>query len=150
MSVYSVPSHWRRYKERYRLLGTKCEVCGSIFFPLTKVCPNCRREGKPVPLAFSGKGEVYTFTVVRVPLDGFEAYTPYIIGLIQLDEGPKVTSQIVDCSPERVYIGMPVEACFRKIREQGKEGVICYGFKFKPTDDASESKSSLVTLTQTH
>lgn len=75
---------------------------------------------------------MYTFSVIRVPSEGFEAYAPYIIGLIQLDEGPKVTTQIVDCSLEEVYIDMPVEVCFRKLREQGKEGIICYGFKFKP------------------
>ena len=133
MTMYGVPSHWRRYKERYRLSGTKCENCGNIYFPPRKVCPNCRREGKPVSMNFSGKGKVYTFSVIRVPSEGFEAYAPYIVGLIQLEEGPKVTTQIVDCSPEEVYIDMPVEVCFRKIREQGKEGIIIYGFKFKPT-----------------
>jgi len=89
-----------------------------------------------VPVSFSGKGTVYTFSVIHVPSEGFEAFTPYVIGLIQLNEGPKVTSQIVDCKPEEVYIGMPVESCFRKLRTLGKEGIICYGFKFKPTDAA--------------
>ncbi len=135
MSQRGVSFHWRRYKERYMLLGTKCETCGNIFFPLRSVCPHCRRDGKPRPLALSGKGHVYTFTVIRVASEGFEAFTPYIVGLIQLEEGPKVTSQIVDCRPEETYIGMRVEVCFRKLREQGKDGIICYGFKFRPADD---------------
>lgn len=140
MSGRGVSFHWRRYKERYMLLGTKCETCGNIFFPLRSVCPNCRRDGKPSPLALSGKGQVYTFTVIRVASEGFETFTPYVVGLIQLEEGPKVTSQIVDCRPEEVYIGMGVEACFRKLRDQGKDGIICYGFKFRPTDDQSKQE----------
>jgi len=71
-----------------------------------------------------------------VPSEGFEAFTPYVIALVQLIEGPKVTTQIVDCQPEDVYIGMPVESCFRKLSTFGREGVISYGFKFKPTDTA--------------
>jgi len=148
LAIYGVPSHWRRYKERYRLLGTRCETCGNVYFPSRRVCPHCRREGKPTSLNFSGKGKVYTFTVIHVPLEGFEVFTPYTVGLIQLDEGPKVTSQIVDCKPEEVYIGMPVEACFRKLREQGKEGIICYGFKFRPTDDALKQQKPYISLKQ--
>jgi hypothetical protein len=83
-------------------------------------------------MAFTGTGKVFTYTVIRVAPEGFKAFTPYLIGIIQLDEGPKVTSQIVDCPLDAVYIGMPVETCFRKIREQGQHGIICYGFKFRP------------------
>jgi uncharacterized OB-fold protein len=75
---------------------------------------------------------VFSFTVIRVAPEGFETFTPYIVGLIMLDEGVKVTSQIVDCDIEDVYIGMPVESCFRKLRTDGKDGIICYGFKFRP------------------
>ena len=140
--MYAVPFHWRRYKERYRLLGTKCENCEKIFFPPRKICPDCRREGKPVPIEFSGKGKVYSFTVIRAPPEGFESFAPYVVGIIELNEGPMLTSQIVDCIPEDVSIGMPVEVCFRKIREEGKDGIICYGFKFKPLERSSRNVKS--------
>ena len=136
VAMYSTPLHWRRYKERYNLLGTKCEVCDKIYFPFRIICPNCRRDGKTVTIRFSGKGEVFTYTTIRAPSEEFKPYAPYIIGIIKLNEGPKVTSQITDCRPEEVYIGMPVEACFRKLSSQGKEGIICYGFKFRPIDKA--------------
>jgi len=132
----SVPFHWRRFKELYNLQGSRCEKCGNVFFPVRKICPNCRREGRISLCLFSGKGKVYTYTVIRAPPEGFEAFTPYVVALVQLDEGPKVTSQIVDCSPEDVYIGMPVASCFRKLRAQNKEGIIIYGFKFKPATDS--------------
>jgi len=105
---------------------------------MRRICPSCRREGKIEPLPFSGRGRVYTYTVIRTPPEGFEEYTPYVVALVQLDEGPKVTSQVVDCAPEDVYIGMPVETCFRRLRAQNKEGVIIYGFKFRPVDSASK------------
>ncbi|MFH0748894.1 MAG: Zn-ribbon domain-containing OB-fold protein [Candidatus Bathyarchaeota archaeon] len=137
--MYSVPMHWRRLRERYNLLGTRCEICGKTYFPLRKICPQCRRDGKPVTVKFSGKGTVFTYTVIRVPSDDFESYAPYAVGIIQLDEGPKVTSQIVDCRPEDVHIGMSVEVCFRKLTSQGKEGIICYGFKFRPIINVTKS-----------
>ena len=131
MSAYNVPFHWRRYQERYNMLGSVCKTCGRTFFPLKKICSHCRRDGKIVPSPLSGRGQVYSYTVIRVPPEGFEAFTPYVVGIVELVEGPKVISQIVDCDPSEVYIGMHVEACFRKLRVQGKDGIICYGFKFR-------------------
>ena len=58
-------------------------------------------------------------------------YTPYILGIIELDEGPKLMGQLVGIDSENVKIGMPVEACFRKISEDGNSGIIHYGFKFR-------------------
>lgn len=80
----------------------------------------------------SGKGKIYSFTVVRTPPKGFEKYAPYIIGIVKLDEGPMVLSQIVDAKPEELYIGMPVRMVFRKIFEEQENGLIHYGYKFTP------------------
>jgi len=68
----------------------------------------------------------FTLSLYQNILQRFEKFTPYVIGLIQLDEGPKVISQIVDCKIEEVYLGMPVEICFRKLFSQGTDGIICY------------------------
>ncbi len=128
----SVPIQWRSIKEKYRLGGTKCERCGRVYFPSRKICPNCRREGKLSPIRFSGRGKVYSYSIVRNAPEGFEIFTPYVIGLVELEEGPKLLSQIVDCKPEDVYIGMPLETTFRRLKADGKEGVISYSFKFVP------------------
>lgn len=88
-----------------------------------------------ISMEFSGRGTVYAHTVIRAPSQGFECFAPYAMAIVQLDEGPKVISQVVDYKSEDVYIGMPVEACFRKLREQNHDGLIIYGFKFRPTDD---------------
>ncbi len=125
---------WRHLEERYNMVGTKCETCGSVFFPSRNVCPKCRRKGVIKPYKLSGKGKVYSFSKISAPPEEFEIVAPYVIGIIELEEGPKITSQI-DEDYEKISIGMPVKATFRKISEEGKEGVIKYGYKFIPINE---------------
>jgi len=136
MSNSGIPQHWRTMRERYRLLGARCEKCNTNYFPPRNVCPKCRRRGRTTHVEFSGRGKVFSYTVINASSRAFERYMPYIVGLVQLDEGPRVLSQIVDCKPDDLRIGMEVEACFRKIFEQEDGGIISYGFKFRPHDDS--------------
>ncbi len=80
----------------------------------------------------SGRGTVYSYTTVYDPPAGFEAYAPYPVALVKLDEGPMVTAQLTDVGADDVRIGMPVEMVTRKLSEQGDEGVILYSYKFRP------------------
>lgn len=121
---------WRKYPQRYRLVGTKCLTCGRYFFPPRDFCPHCRRKGKIVKYRMKGTGKIHSYTVVRVPQEGFELETPYILAIVELDEGPKLTAQICDVDPEDVTIGMPVKVTFRRISEDGDSGIINYGYKF--------------------
>ncbi|WP_456471783.1 Zn-ribbon domain-containing OB-fold protein [Methanocaldococcus sp.] len=123
---------WRHIKERYNLVGVKCLNCNSIYFPTREICPKCRRKTKFEEIKLSGRGKIYSFSVVHVPPKEFEKLSPYVIAIVELEEGVKVTGQVIDCKPEDVYIGMPVEAVFRRIKEDGEDGVITYGFKFRP------------------
>ena len=131
MVTIGTPMSWRRIPERYGLIGSECEICKANFFPARKICPNCRRRGRTKPIRYSGKGKIYSYSVIYSPPTGFELEAPYIIAIVELDEGPRLTSQIVDCDLRDVKIGVPVEMVFRKIQEDGKEGLIHYGFKFK-------------------
>ncbi len=81
---------------------------------------------------FSGRGEVYSFTVVYEAPTKFQFQVPYIVALISLEEGPKVTAMLTDIDPKAVYIGMPVEMVTRKLSEDGDRGLISYGYKFRP------------------
>ena len=83
-------------------------------------------------LQFSGKGEVYSFTVMYDSPEKFQFLLPYVVALVQLEEGPKITSMLTDVDPDSVYIGMPVEMVTRKLSEDGDRGVISYGYKFRP------------------
>jgi uncharacterized OB-fold protein len=127
----SVPLTWRRIPERYRILGVRCDTCGTHFFPRRSVCPKCRRKGKLSEVQFSGKGKVYSFTEISAPPEGFEDQVPYILAIIELDEGAKLTAQIVDAHKDDVKVGSRVERVFRVIQRDDPEGPVHYGFKFK-------------------
>ncbi len=127
----AVPRFWRRIPNRYNLIGTKCKKCDSVFFPPRSVCPECRSVGKLESFDLKGTGTVVSYTVVRVPPEGFENEAPYNLAIVELDEGPRITGQITDSKPGEVGIGDRVEAIFRKIGEDGSRGIIHYGYKFR-------------------
>jgi uncharacterized OB-fold protein len=122
---------WRHIQERYNLIGSKCTTCGRIFFPSRVICPDCRRKGNIETFQFSGKGKTHSFSIVRTPTHDFKRIAPYAVAIIELEEGAKLTSQLVVGDVDTIEIGDPVEMVFRKIREDGEDGVISYGFKFK-------------------
>jgi uncharacterized OB-fold protein len=74
---------------------------------------------------------VVTFTIIRTASEQFEQATPYVLAIVQLDEGPRLTGQIV-CPPDEARIGMKVRPVFRRIMADGESGVIHYGTKFAP------------------
>jgi uncharacterized OB-fold protein len=80
----------------------------------------------------SGYGEVYSFTTMYNVPQGFEEQKPYTVALVKLDEGPMVTAQLTDVNSANVKIGLRVEMVTRKLREDGNEGQIIYGYKFRP------------------
>ncbi len=129
----SVPRFWRGIPARYRLIGSKCKNCNEVYYPPRKVCPKCKKA-RMDEVKLKGRGKIETYTVIHVAPEGFEEQVPYVVAIVRLEEGPCLTTQIVDCEPEDIYIGMPVEACFRRINEDGEAGVIYYGLKFRPTE----------------
>ncbi|MEF8879482.1 MAG: Zn-ribbon domain-containing OB-fold protein [Candidatus Thermoplasmatota archaeon] len=129
-----VARFWREIPQRYNLIGNKCGNCGKVFFPPRESCPECRRKsmGKMEEYKLSGKGEIVTYTIIHVGSEHFEDKVPYPIAVIELEEGPRITAEIVDCHINDVDIGMKVESTFRRIQEDGSTGAIYYGYKFKP------------------
>ena len=136
----SIARFWRETPRRYNLGGSKCTVCGTIYFPPRSVCPECtsHRQSieKMVPYQLSGEGEVVSYTVVHDPAEGFDMQVPYALALVRTPEGPVLTGQVVDIDPAAVTIGLKVRATFRKLREEGASGVIHYGYKFTPLDES--------------
>ncbi len=70
-----IPRHWRLKKQRYGLVGEICPHCQVKIFPPRDVCPNCGEEAKE-PYVFSGKGTIYSYTVMQDGPEGFENSAP--------------------------------------------------------------------------
>ncbi|HEY83650.1 MAG TPA: Zn-ribbon domain-containing OB-fold protein [Chloroflexi bacterium] len=126
-----IARHWRLNSQRYSLIGEECPACHYKIFPPRDVCPHCAEEAGP-EFHFSGNGTVFSHTTVHTPPEGFEAQSPYTVALVKLDEGPMITAQLTDVDNGAVEIGLPVEMVTRKLAEQGDEGLILYGYKFRP------------------
>jgi uncharacterized OB-fold protein len=130
--MMQTPRFWREIEERYTLKGVKCGSCNATLFPTRTLCPECRHAsvGKLTPFKLSGEGTVEAVTTVYTPPAGFELQAPYVLALVRLAEGPRVTAQVVDAKPDAVKVGAKVRAVFRRINEEGEAGVIQYGYKF--------------------
>lgn len=110
-----------------KLLLRRCNRCDTIIWYPRALCPVCSGFDTSWSEA-SGSGIVYSFTVVhRSTTDGFRESTPYIIAYVELTEGPRVMTNIVNCESDTVKIGMPVQIVFH---DTGKG---CALYRFKPT-----------------
>jgi uncharacterized OB-fold protein len=94
----TVARFWRENEPRYNLTGAKCGSCGRLYFPPRTVCPVCHRKsiGKMERFKLKGTGEVFSFSVVDESLKKKELQKPYIIAIIQKDEGIRITGQIIN------------------------------------------------------
>ena len=93
----------------------RCGDCGEhIFFP-RPFCLNCYSPNLDW-VEISGRGKVYSFTIVHRPtVRGFDQDAPYIYAVVDLDEGPRMVTNIVGCPNDEVKVGMPVVADFEDI-----------------------------------
>ncbi|SRR5581483_9934558 len=95
----------------------RCGACGRPFWYPRVHCPHCG-SGALEWIAVSGRGRVYTFTVVRRSSDPFFApRVPYVVAMVELAEGPRVMTNVVGCDPGSVRIGMPVTVTFERLAD---------------------------------
>ena len=103
--------YWQAAKQ-HQLKLPRCEDCGKFHFYPRSTCPHCRSQ-KLAWQAVSGKGEIYSFTVVhRAPSKGFEGEVPYVVAVVALDEGPHLMTRVVPPAADAVKIGMRVSVAF--------------------------------------
>jgi uncharacterized OB-fold protein len=100
---------------RHELRVQRCRSCGSHLFYPRYLCTTCGSEDLEW-VQVSGRGTVFTYTIAHRPTHpAFADQVPYVIAVVELDEGPKLTSNIVGANPRSVTIGMPVEATFEDL-----------------------------------
>ena len=91
----------------------KCDECGVIRYPPGAACYNCGSlASRWVPVA--GKGTVYSFTATLVPIPGFEDDVPYLLAMIDLDEGVRILANMINVAEDEIEIGMPVRVAFER------------------------------------
>jgi len=106
---------WRATRE-HRLLLQRCES-GHVFYYARSHCPECLSD-RLEWIEASGRGRLYSYTVARRPQSPeFAEDVPYIIAAITLDEGPRMTSLLVDADPDNVQIDVPVEVTWQDVSE---------------------------------
>lgn len=102
----------------HRLMIQRCTDCGTAHWPVKSRCPVCL-GAEIVWVQASGKGTLYTFSLVhQVAHPGFASEVPYPLAEIDLREGLRVISTIVNCSHADLRIGMPLEVTFEDISDE--------------------------------
>ena len=103
--------YWQAAKE-HRLALPKCEDCSQFWFPPSRTCPHCLSTNVSFQNV-SGRGKVFSFvTFHRVYRPAFAEDVPYVVALVELEEGPRVLTNILGVTHEDVRCEMPVEVVF--------------------------------------
>ena len=109
--------YWEGCK-RGELLIQRCKANQHYQFYPRGICATCYTTQVDWVKA-SGRGVVWTYTIdYRNQAPGYRDEVPFVVALVELEEGVKMFTNIVDCKPETVRVGMPVEVVFRKATEE--------------------------------
>jgi len=126
-----VARSWRQQASNLRLVGSRCNKCESLDFPERIRCSRCGATDL-AEYRFCGRGTVHSYAEVLEAPAGFIEQVPYIAALIELEEGPFVSSMLADVNPSDVSVGLEVAMVTRRIGADGEEGPIIYAYKFSP------------------
>lgn len=95
----------------------RCDACAHVYFPPRPFCPKC--AGRAVSwFKASGRGSLYSYIIHHRPVPGFTP--PYSIAVVELDEGPRMMTNIIDCpqTPEALQLDMRVEVAFKQLNDE--------------------------------
>ncbi len=110
--------YWQGCKQ-HELWMRACPECGPYFYP-RDLCPQCGRRDVEWR-QMSGRGTLYTYAIVhRAPMPGFRGDVPFITAIVELEEGPRMMTNLIgiEPDPERIKVGMPVEVSFEDITDE--------------------------------
>ncbi len=90
------------------------------------------RNQKKIQSLIGKTGEIISWTIIRVPPEGFSDQAPYPVAVIALKSGEKITAQVVDYNEKHLAFGQKVITVIRRVTQPNTEGIIPYGIKVKP------------------
>jgi uncharacterized protein len=118
-SMLAQDSDSRPYWEGLAQGELRIQVCNScakaVFYPRA-LCPHCFSD-QLLWIAASGRGTIYSYTVAHQAFGPFAADVPFVVALIELEEGARMMSRLLDAPRERVTIGAAVKVTFEKVEE---------------------------------
>ena len=119
--------YWEKCKEN-ELWLRHCKACDQAYFYPRDICPNCFSRDTDW-IQSSGKGILHTFCIVhRGPTPAFRDMAPYVIGIVELESGARIPTNLVEVEPDpaTVKVGMELEVVFEELDEK------IYLPKFRP------------------
>ena len=111
--------YWEKAKQ-HELWLRSCNNCQKAYFYPRDICPNCFSRNTTWIHA-SGKGILHTFAIVhRAPATAFKESVPYIVAIVELEEGPKMPTNLIGVEPDptQIKIGLPVEVVFEDVNDK--------------------------------
>ncbi|HEY7492737.1 MAG TPA: Zn-ribbon domain-containing OB-fold protein [Candidatus Tectomicrobia bacterium] len=97
---------------RHELVMPRCKTCDHLFFYPRSECPRCFSTNLEW-IQVSGRGRLHSYTIVQQPANpAFRDDVPYVYAVVQLEEGPRLVSNVVQCNPDTLRVDMPLEAVF--------------------------------------
>lgn len=96
------------------LLGAECRDCGVKVFGPARFCQSCTSSNL-AEVQLGAEGTLFSYTIVRVPPAGWPGPVPYILGEIELMEGPHVLAEVIDAKESDLAIGMIMELAFQMV-----------------------------------
>ncbi len=104
--------------KRHELQIQRCTACGTHIFYPREACSECLAADL-IWIPVSGKGKLYSYTIAQAPTHpAFTDDVPYVIAIVELAEGPRITTNLVGCQPDEVTIGMSVVASFEDVNAE--------------------------------
>lgn len=127
-----VKTTYDQYQAEGRLMGARCQNCSALYLPPRPLCTACYGDN----LAWeelSGKGKLAAFTTIHIGPEamlaaGYDRKNPYCSGIVQLDEGPAISAQIIGVDPtkpEEIQIGLPLQVAW-VTRGDGEETFLAF------------------------
>ncbi|MEY3557485.1 MAG: hypothetical protein RL374_191 [Actinomycetota bacterium] len=108
-----------------RFILQRCDTCNIVLWFPRRNCPKCWTEDVSTFDA-QQTGTIYSFTVVRKGKGAFQDAGPFVVAYVELADGPRIMTNIVDCDIDALHIGMPVEMVFH---DTGEESAL---YRFRP------------------
>lgn len=136
-----LPRYHRLRPTFYRLEATRCSGCHTTHFPPRSRCHRCGAEDLK-PTRLSGRGRIVSFTQVFQPARGFRDASGSLTALLQLQEGLLLIAQLTDADPGSIAVGQEVEMVVRRLRADQDQGLIVYGYKFRPLLHAAHAEGA--------